>query len=425
MLLLTLVFLFASIFSTALYLWFRRNFNYWQRYPQIPSVKGKIFSGSVKDIVTFKTNFGFQLQKIAEDSRYENEAVVGIYGLYKPALLIREPELLKAIFIKDFDLFRNRSCEAGRHDISGTLNLFLARYPYWREMRSKLAPVFSSRKLKYMYPLMEKVGENLQQILSERPDRFRDDVNGLCSRYTTDIMSSAILGNACNSIENPQELLFIEAQKFVAFSFKRALHFLIIFFAPKLNGLFKTRFFYKSTEDFIGSYIKQTMAQRETLPAQQHDLIDQFVDMKQEAQAKGEDVANFTQGLVAQTCILLTAAFDASANTISFTLLELAKHQQIQQTLREEIIQAFLKDGGKISYQTLNSLEYLQMVINESLRLYPILPLYERMHEFHPNRVKGFSLKPFYDYELPHQMPVYVSVLALHHNKKVDLHFSH
>ncbi|XP_065369091.1 cytochrome P450 6g1-like [Calliphora vicina] len=419
MLLLIILIILIIIILSVLLVWFKINFNYWTQYPQVPSVKGRILSGNFKDFITFKTNFGYHLRTLYEDANFKNEAVVGIYGLYQPSLLIREPELIRSIFIKDFDSFSSRPCRSdARHDPLGALNLVFAKYSYWREMRLKLSPIFSGTKLRFMYPLVQKVGNNLEHYLNKQGNCFKLELKQLFGRYVTDTISTTILGIASNALENAKDVMFSEARKFTDFNLKRALEFLILFFAPKLNRLLRPRVFYKSTETFMRSFIKYIMAERERSGCKRHDLIDVFVRMKHEAEIKGEDISQCMEGLTAQACVLIGGAFDASTNTIANTLLELAKNHQVQQRLRAEILQAFLSNNGEISYETLTKMEYLQMVIDETLRLYPVLPILERLYELPANKSKEFNLQPYYDYKLRNEMPVYVSIFGLHYDPK-------
>lgn len=102
------------------------------------------------------------ISEIYSDPRMKDEAVVGIYVINKPALIIREPELIKSVLIKDFNRFSNRYGRCDPHgDPLGSNNLFFVRNPQWKEIRTKLTPVFTSGKVKQMYPLMQEVSRNV------------------------------------------------------------------------------------------------------------------------------------------------------------------------------------------------------------------------------------------------------------------------
>ena len=63
---------------------------------------------------------------------------------------------------------------------------------------------------------------------------------------------------------------------------------------------------------------------------------------------------------------------DTTSNALSVTLQLLAEHPDVQQRVREEILQA--SKGEDLDYDALVSLPYLDAICRESLRLYVILP---------------------------------------------------
>lgn len=84
-----------------------------------------------------------------------------MYLLKGPALLVRDLELVKAVMIKKFSYFVNRVMRTDPHsDPLGYNNLFFVRND-WKGLRNKLSPIFSSGKIKQMYPLMVEVGTNI------------------------------------------------------------------------------------------------------------------------------------------------------------------------------------------------------------------------------------------------------------------------
>jgi cytochrome P450 family 6 len=68
--------------------------------------------------------------------------------------------------------------------------------------------------------------------------------------------------------------------------------------------------------------------------------------------------------LVAQAAIFFTAGFESSASTISFTLCELAMQPHLQSRLRNEILDVMEKNQGKLSYEDIRDMEYLNMVVS-------------------------------------------------------------
>lgn len=65
----------------------------------------------------------------------------------------------------------------------------------------------------------------------------------------------------------------------------------------------------------------------------------------------------------AQAFVFYLAGFETSSTTVTFCLYELAKHQEIQQKVRDEIQTTIEKHGG-LTYNALNDMTYLQKVIS-------------------------------------------------------------
>jgi cytochrome P450 family 4 len=70
------------------------------------------------------------------------------------------------------------------------------------------------------------------------------------------------------------------------------------------------------------------------------------------------------------------AGHDTTTNAICFTLYLIAKHPEVQEKLNKEI-QEVLGDR-ELTFNILNEFKYLELVIKESLRLYPPVPMISR-----------------------------------------------
>jgi cytochrome P450 family 6 len=67
---------------------------------------------------------------------------------------------------------------------------------------------------------------------------------------------------------------------------------------------------------------------------------------------------------VAQALTFLLAGYESSASTLSFALYELALHPEIQQRLRAEILQEMRKHDGKLTYDGMQDMSYLDRVVS-------------------------------------------------------------
>ena len=75
--------------------------------------------------------------------------------------------------------------------------------------------------------------------------------------------------------------------------------------------------------------------------------------------------------VLAQSIIFLIAGYETSSNTLGFVSYFLATNPDVQEKLQEEIDSVWADESKMPSYETVNELPYLDMVISETLRLYP------------------------------------------------------
>jgi cytochrome P450 len=154
----------AALFI-GLYFHCTRNFNFWQKLG-IPYVKPTPFVGSLTDCALLKTTIGEQLQKIYDE--HSDKPYVGFFSFDKPSLFIRDLELVKNILVKDFHNFMDRTIlfEAKFDPLLGNA-LTILKGQRWRYLRTSLTPVFTSRKMKMMFYLMDTSCKELVECLEK------------------------------------------------------------------------------------------------------------------------------------------------------------------------------------------------------------------------------------------------------------------
>lgn len=77
-----------------------------------------------------------------------------------------------------------------------------------------------------------------------------------------------------------------------------------------------------------------------------------------------------TQEIVGQCLVFLIAGFDTTALSLSYTTFLLATHPEVQKKLQEEIERECIEPS--ISFDHLSKLKYMDCIIKETLRLYPL-----------------------------------------------------
>lgn len=67
--------------------------------------------------------------------------------------------------------------------------------------------------------------------------------------------------------------------------------------------------------------------------------------------------------IAAQAFVFFAAGYETSSNTIAFCLHELALNTEIQEKTRRDIQDAIDSRNGKLSYDAIQDMKYLDMVI--------------------------------------------------------------
>jgi cytochrome P450 family 6 len=157
-------------FSVGFYLYLIRNFDVWKRLG-VPYVKPLPFVGSLKECVSLRVTVSQNFKNVYD--AYSDKPYVGFFSFDKPSLLVRDPELIKDILVKDSKVFLDRtmSVDVNLDPLFGN-GLFVMKSPRWRQMRTNLTPVFTSGKMKNMFYLVDLCCKDLTDFLD------RETANG-------------------------------------------------------------------------------------------------------------------------------------------------------------------------------------------------------------------------------------------------------
>ncbi|XP_039749953.1 cytochrome P450 6B1-like [Pararge aegeria] len=375
-----IVFLISGCF---VYYYFTRTFKYWQSR-NIPGPKPLPFFGNIKDFVFRKSNAA-KLNKQFYDE-YPNTKVVGIYRLTSPTLIIRDLDVIKKVLIKDFNYFDDRGMELGKEGLGA--NLFNANSDIWRPLRNIFSPLFTTGKLK-----------NMIQLITERSDKFMDyvkkiteanpdqEVYSLIQKFT---MSSIVACAFGLNISVDNNSFLGKLIKIDRLSFARNIAQDLDLIYPGVLKKLNASFFTKQLSIFFLGLVSDIMTARNGVPSDRKDFIDLILELKNQGNIvdtnKTEDGVNAIEGvsltndvIAAQAFIFYAAGYETNASTLAYMMYELARNPQIQEKLIAEVDEVLDRHNGKITYEMITSeLPYMDKVLNETLRKYPVADLQRR-----------------------------------------------
>ncbi|RLU24065.1 hypothetical protein DMN91_004274 [Ooceraea biroi] len=398
----------VAILIIIAYLYMTRNFKYWQKRGILELSPTPFFGNFAQCLFLRRAPADF-LKDLYD--RAKGLPYVGFYVLDKPFLLLCDRELVKNIMIKDFNQFSDRYSGASPTDRIGYATLFFLQNPAWKIVRNKLSPFFTSGKLKNMFNLMLECGDNLEKYLESlglEGDGKTIEVIELIGKFTTDIVGSTAYGLNCNSFKYPNTEFRKYARMIFTYTLKRAYELLSVFFLPHIVRMLNMQVFGKETTNFMRKVFWETFTARMESNMKRNDLIDILVELKKTQGNKDIEGFKFDgDDLLAQPASFFSAGSETTAVSVAFLLHQLAVYPDIQTKLRSKILDALSKTNGEITYDMTMSLPYLEMVVSESLRMYPPLG--------YLNRIANNTYKmPNSDLVVEKGTPIFISMLGMH-----------
>ncbi|KAM7343836.1 putative cytochrome P450 6a13 [Cochliomyia hominivorax] len=371
------------IFLITMYIWLKEHYSYWEKR-NVPFERPTYFLGNMKGIGRIY-HWKDINQRIYR--KFKNTTpVVGFYTFFTRAAFILDLDLIKEIMIKDFQSFSERNLFHNERDDPLTGNLLFLDGERWRVLRHKISPVFTTGKMKYMFPTVVKVSQQLPTACEKFIDENQGIVEAkdLCARYTTDVIGTCAFGLECNSLINPQA----EFRQMGRSIFEKPRHkgFIqaFMFTNPALARKLRMKTFRDDVSEFFMKVVKETVDYRQKNHIKRNDFLDMLIEMKEQRDqllksGQKVDENDLTSGLnieqlAAQVMVFFLAGFDTSSTTMSFCLYELALNQEVQNKLRNEILEVLEQNDNEITYECIKEMKYLDMVLAETLRKYSVTP---------------------------------------------------
>lgn len=292
----------------------------------------------------------------------------GWYEFTRPVVLVRDPELIKAITIKDFEHFTDhRGFDFDELEVLFSKSLFSLRGEKWKNMRHLLSPAFTSSKMKSMFVLMSECSKNFADIICKqaRDGNSVVDLRDAFRRYTTDVIATCAYGVSVNSMKDKDNEFYVRGVESANFGKLIIVRAIIIMLFPRLARLFNIKMFGTKIELFFRDVVKTTIAARKEKGIIRPDLI----QLLMESNAKQEELS--IEDMTSQAFIFFLGGFSTSAVLMCFLAHLLAVNPDIQKRLQQEVDEVMKETQGEPTYDAINKMKYMEAVVNETLRLYP------------------------------------------------------
>nr|QBC73130.1 cytochrome P450 mono-oxygenase [Osmia bicornis] len=398
-----------AVILIAFYYYAISNFDFWKKRGVVGPTPTPFF-GNTMDLIF--TNISLRHYIKTAYDQYKNEPMIGLYLMKKPSLILNDPELIKHVLIRDFSKFADRGALVYEKTEPLSPHLFNLEAERWRPLRARLSPIFTPGKMKEMFYLIIECSQHLEKYLAKEVEKGEPlECRELTTRFTIDVIGSCAFGIEMNALADGRSEFHQKGRNVFDATFENVFRFKMKQFFPELYDLLGYIIPERRLASFFTKAVMDTIKYR-----QENDIFrPDFINMLMELKAHPEKLNNIelTDSLLtAQAFVFFSAGFETSSTTISNTLYELAVNQEIQNKLREEIMEYCSKDKGELEYETVKEMEYLDKVFKETLRMYPAVSLLIR------NAISNYTFDGT-KVSIPKGTKIWIPVFALHRNSDI------
>uniref|UniRef100_A0A182QHC0 Cytochrome P450 n=1 Tax=Anopheles farauti TaxID=69004 RepID=A0A182QHC0_9DIPT len=381
----------------------------------IPSMAAEPLFGSTRRLLMKQTSFHEFIISIY--NKYPLVKVFGMIDTMTPVFVVRDPELIKRIGVKDFDHFVNHRPVFGDSEDPDSTSLFGKTLiglndQRWRDMRATLSPAFTGSKMRHMFELIVECSTNMAKFYKSElgkkgavPQEY--EMKDVFTRYANDVIATCAFGIKVDSLNDADNDFYTNGKKLMAFNRASVMLRMVGFrVMPKLMSRLNVDLFDSDDKHFFTEIIRDTVRTRNAQGIVRPDIINLLTQARkgalkhQKENNEREEVKGFatveesevgrapnSKGMhmtelemVAQCFIFFLAGFDTVSTCLTFLTHELTVNRDVQDKLYEEILETNKSLGGAhLTYDAVQGMRYMDMVISEALRMWAPGPALDRL----------------------------------------------
>ncbi len=315
----------------------------------VPSLTGEPVFGSLRQFQRDRLGFLLRLRRDLGD-------VAHFRLMWKNVFLLSRPDAIKHVLVDHYKRYPKGQPYDRLEPILGK-GLLTSEGDFWLRQRRLVQPAFHHRRLDALAPVMiAAVSEMLQDWDALAESGRPIDIHAEMMRLTLSIIGRALysvdLGKKAAETRETMDVLLKQLHNRVSNPF----------YLPAILPTARDTA-YRRALAALDRIVYSTIAERRRLNIDRNDLLSTLIQTTDEGSTMTD------AQLRDEVATLILAGHETTATTLSWTWHLLSRHPQVERALHEELSGRL--SGNLPELQDLPELPYSQMVIQESLRLYP------------------------------------------------------
>ncbi|KAL6011611.1 hypothetical protein ACLOJK_002059 [Asimina triloba] len=248
---------------------------------------------------------------------------------------------------------------------------------YWRQLRKIcVVELLNSKRVDSFRPIREEETANLMQSIrssSHSPVNLREKISG----FTNNVVTRAMVGRGIKDRE--VFISFVAEASKLSSGFFLAEFFPSWKFLPVVTGLkFQLEISQRKLDRVLDRVIEERRRERATTTdgdgscgLDGEDLLDVLLGLQQDPTLELPITADNVKAILMD---MFGAGTETSSTLLVWAMSELMKNPRVMRKAQKEARQT-LKEKAQMTEADTNQLQYLKLVIKETLRMHPPVPL--------------------------------------------------
>ncbi|CAG9854569.1 unnamed protein product [Phyllotreta striolata] len=254
----------------------------------------------------------------------------------------------------------------------------------WKKRRRMITPSFHFSILENFVDVFENVGDVFVKKLEEHVDKPSFDIYPIISLCTLDVMCETSMGTPINALNNASSDYVRSVKNMCKILTDRNFSPLDRRFYPFTLNFYREQFALKVLHRHTDAVIDRRMKEFRVNSDQSSETNDcgikkrmAFLDLLLRSTIDGKSLTR--EDIREEVDTFMFEGHDTTSSAIGFALYSLANNPLVQQKALEEQMEIF-KDlkNTRATMADLQNMKYLELVIKETLRLYPSVPILGR-----------------------------------------------